>query len=545
MLCQAQGKDILSDEFRELKKTVFDKRVDVVTAEILIRNYLKKALRSDRKELIGRAYYVLSYKYGDVENSLKYIDSAIFYTKNIKEDTIFPMKAYFYKGVFLSRANDFTGALDKYILAESLAKASGNVEYQHHIKFNIGLLKRRLGDYEEAIKLFKECQVYENGREDMNVLRYQNILFQLSSIYYESGQIAKCSEINLQGIQLEVKDKKLDLHNNFIVNEGINLHIKGHYKASIDSIEKGVNHLLRESHKVIAYFYLAKSYDGLKNKEKALYYFKKIDTFFSETKELFPTLRTSYEYLIKNAKKDKDKEQQLYYTEQLLKVDSTIHADYKYLSNKIVREYDIPELIDSRNNLIIDLKNQKKQIIIISILCVLLIIGLVIRYYYRLKSKYQKRYEEIVKQSNIIIEEETIVAKNAKLHPVIKDIDVDIVNEVLEQLDLFEKENHYLTNQISLKDVAKMVNTNSKYLSKIINSYKEKNFATYINDLRVDYLIDRMQHDPLYQKYTIRAIAEEGGFSNPEGFLRAFQKKTGLKPSYFIKKIRESKENKQ
>lgn len=546
LLGLAQEKDILSDEFLELKKTAFDKRVDLITAELLIRNYLKKVLKHDRKELIGRAYYVLSYKYNDVENSLKYIDSSIFYTENIKGDTLFPMKAYFHKGVLLSLDNDFTGALDKYILAESLAQASGNREYQYHIKFNIGLLKRRLGDYDEAIKLFKECQVYEKSKEeDMNVSRYQNILFQLSSIYYESGQVAKCSEINLLGIQLDIKDKKIDLYNNFIVNEGINLNIKGIFKASIDSIEKGVYNLERESHRVIAYFYLAKSYDGLKNKEKALYFFKEVDSFFSKTKELFPTLRTSYEYLIKDAKKAKDKEQQLYYTEQLLKVDSTIHADYKYLSHKIVREYDFPDLIASRDDLIDDLKNDKKQIIIVSILCILLILGLVIMYYHRLKIKYQKRYDAIITKSNTTIEEEVIVAKDAELRPVIKDIDADIVDEVLKQLNIFEKENQYLINQISLKDVAKMVNTNSKYLSKIINSYKEKNFATYINDLRVDYLIDRIQHDPIYQKYTIRAIAEEGGFSNPEGFLRAFQKKTGLKPSYFIKKIRESKENKQ
>ncbi len=544
LLCIAQEKDILSDEFRELKKTALDKRVDLITAELLIRNYLKKVLKHDRKELIGRTYYVLSYKYNDVENSLKYIDSSIFYTENIKGDTLFPMKAYFHKGVYLRRNHDYTGALDKYILAESLAKASGNDAYQHHIMFNIASLKRRLGDYEESIALFKECLAFEKTKPEIT-LRYQNILFQLSSIYYESGQVAKCSEINLQGIQSKLKEGKLGMHYNFVVNEGINLNIKGDYEAAVDSIQKGVPHLKTELHKVIAHFYLAKSYDALGEKEKALLFFKKMDSFFVKKNDLFPPLRASYEYLIKNAKKDKDKEQQLYYTTQLLKVDSLIHADYKYLSNKIVRKYDIPELIDSRNNLIIDLKNQKKQIIIISILSILLIIGLVIRYYYSLKNKYQKRYEEIVKQSNTIIEEKRIVAKNAKLHPVIKDIDEDIVNEVLKQLNIFEKENQYLINKISLKDVAKIVNTNSKYLSKIINSYKEKNFPTYINDLRFDYLIDRIQHDPLYQKYTIRAIAQEGGFSNPEGFLRAFQKKTGLKPSYFIKKIRESKENKQ
>lgn len=543
VLCsQAQEKDYLLDEVDELGKTLFNKKIDIVASEILIRNYLKKAFKSERKELIGRAYYLLSYKNVDVDLRLKYIDSALYYTQDLKDDPLFPMKAIFQKGVVLSNFHDYKGALDKYISAESLAKAKGNINYQYHVKFNIASLKRRLGDYKEAITLFKECQAFEASKENTNRLRYQNILFQLSSIYYESGELEKCSEINREGINYKVANKDVGVYYNFIVNEGINLCLKGNYKASIDSIEKGIPKLKRATHKAIAHFYLAKSYKESGQNEKALYYFKEIDSFFSDSKELFPPLRPSYEYLITDAKKKKDYKQQLYYTEQLLKLDSIIHEDHKYLANRIVRQYDIPELMESRDELIDNLEAEKKQIIFFSIAGALLILVLVVFYNRHLKKKYQQRYDAIINQSNSITEEKTITAKDVELRPVIKDIDEEIVEKILSELAVFEREKQYLTNQISLKDTAKLTNTNSKYLSRVINSYKKKNFTTYINDLRVDYLIDRIQHDPLYQKYTIRAIAEEGGFSNPEGFLRAFQKKTGLKPSYFIKKIRESKE---
>lgn len=141
--------------------------------------------------------------------------------------------------------------------------------------------------------------------------------------------------------------------------------------------------------------------------------------------------------------------------------------------------------------------------------------------------------------------EEKISVQDAQHRPISLEIDSTIVEEVLQSLESFEASNAYLENQISLKDVAKLVNTNSKYLSKIVNSYKEKNFTTYINDMRIEYLINHLQTETKYQKYTIRAIAEEIGFSNPEGFSRAFQKKTGLKPSYFIKKVREATQKKQ
>jgi AraC-like DNA-binding protein len=163
---------------------------------------------------------------------------------------------------------------------------------------------------------------------------------------------------------------------------------------------------------------------------------------------------------------------------------------------------------------------------------------------YKLKKQYEKRYNDIIAKSKASVQEE-ISVKNAKPQAISLGIDSAIIDEVLQELDVFEKGEAYLTNQISLKDVAKIVNTNSKYLSKIVNTYKGKNFTTYINDLRIDYLVSHVQTDTKFQKYTIRAIAEEIGFSNPEGFSRAFQKKTGLKPSYFIKKVRETAVKKQ
>lgn len=541
VISYAQQRDALLDEVIALKKEVLKKEVDLGTATVKIHQYLKKAKKSKRKELIGRAFYLLAFKNSELDKKLQYIDSTLFYTEQVKGDSIFPMKAYVYKGSFLFNKNDYTSALNNYISAESLAKLKGNVKYQYHVKFNIANLKRRIGKYEEAIKLFNECLVYEESKKKMNIGRYINILFQLSSIYCQTKQVDECTKINAKGIRLALENNSI-LYHNFVVNEGINLYIKGNYKVSIDSIEKGEKHL-RERHQVISYLYLAKSYDALSEKENSLYYFKKIDTSFSKTGSLFPPLLEAYEYLIKDAEEKKDLKSELYYTKQLIKAGKVVMRDYKYLSDTIGKEYDFPRYVAKRDEIIEELKNDKKQIILVSILLIIVALGGLL-YYYRLKKQYQKRYEAIISQSNTIVEEK-ITTRESKQQPVVADIDENIVQGILQELDLFEQETHYLKNQISLKDVAKITNTNSKYLSKVINTYKDKNFTTYINDLRIDYLVDQIQHDPIYRKYTIRAIAEEGGFSNPESFFRAFQKRTGLKPSYFIKKVREDQQKKQ
>jgi AraC-like DNA-binding protein len=79
-------------------------------------------------------------------------------------------------------------------------------------------------------------------------------------------------------------------------------------------------------------------------------------------------------------------------------------------------------------------------------------------------------------------------------------------------------------------------------LSKTINHYKGKNFTQYLNDLRITYIINKLKVDKKIRKYTIKAIAEEVGFSNSESFAKAFFNKTGLQPSYFIKKIEDNNE---
>ena len=104
-------------------------------------------------------------------------------------------------------------------------------------------------------------------------------------------------------------------------------------------------------------------------------------------------------------------------------------------------------------------------------------------------------------------------------------------------MDLFEAENKFLSNEVSLNEMAKNFSTNSTYLSKVINLKKDKNFSQYINDLRIDYSIQLLETNPKFRKYTIKAIASECGFKSAESFSKGFYKKHGIYPSYFLKQL--------
>ena len=86
-------------------------------------------------------------------------------------------------------------------------------------------------------------------------------------------------------------------------------------------------------------------------------------------------------------------------------------------------------------------------------------------------------------------------------------------------------------------EIAPIIEKTPQYVSKIVNTHKGKSFIQYINDLRIEYAIIQLQKNNKLQKYTINALALEFGFNNAESFSTAFHKRTGLKPTYFIKEL--------
>ena len=113
----------------------------------------------------------------------------------------------------------------------------------------------------------------------------------------------------------------------------------------------------------------------------------------------------------------------------------------------------------------------------------------------------------------------------------------DVIDQILGALEDFESKKLFIRPDITLPSLSKKFKTNSAYLSKVVNTYKDKKFAEYLNDLRVEYAIEKMQTDKNYRLYTIKAIALEVGFNNSQSFARAFKRKTGIKPSDFISQL--------
>lgn len=106
--------------------------------------------------------------------------------------------------------------------------------------------------------------------------------------------------------------------------------------------------------------------------------------------------------------------------------------------------------------------------------------------------------------------------------------------QILNKLKKFETSKRFLNKDISLAILAGQFDTNTKYLSEIINTHYEINFNTYINRLRINYLIEKLKSDPNFIKYRISYLAENCGFASHSSFATVFKSVTGISPVKFI-----------
>ncbi len=108
-------------------------------------------------------------------------------------------------------------------------------------------------------------------------------------------------------------------------------------------------------------------------------------------------------------------------------------------------------------------------------------------------------------------------------------------SKLLELLEEFEKGDLYNNKGMSLSFLAGELGTNTKYLSYVINQHKSSDFKTYINRLRISYIVDKLINDEKYRQYKISILADECGFSSHSKFAAVFKAVTDFSPSAYIK----------
>lgn len=134
----------------------------------------------------------------------------------------------------------------------------------------------------------------------------------------------------------------------------------------------------------------------------------------------------------------------------------------------------------------------------------------------------------------ILIEEKPessieIQADNEKVFKIENEKLLKLKNGILHQ---FETEKIFLNQNLTINDLATILETNSKYISHIINNEFKQSFINLVNSYRVEEaktLLLAKENDLL----TIEAIGNMAGFKSKSSFNIAFKKSTGKTPSEY------------
>lgn len=113
----------------------------------------------------------------------------------------------------------------------------------------------------------------------------------------------------------------------------------------------------------------------------------------------------------------------------------------------------------------------------------------------------------------------------------VKDVDYRRV------IEFIEREKPYLDSELSLQQLAEMVEIPDYYLSRIINEIERKNFCDLINNYRVNYfnLLLGLEEN---KKRKILDLAFESGFYSKSAFNSCYKKIMDETPSQYRKRIK-------
>lgn len=123
--------------------------------------------------------------------------------------------------------------------------------------------------------------------------------------------------------------------------------------------------------------------------------------------------------------------------------------------------------------------------------------------------------------------------KNAAYRSLIR---AELADELYEKiLNIVVIEKRYRNKDFSAKELATELNTNTRYISAVINSRFNTNFSCLINEYRIKEALHRMT-DKRYINMTIEEIGTLVGFANRQSFYASFYRIMGETPNGYRKR---------
>ncbi|MBD3581297.1 tetratricopeptide repeat protein [Flavobacterium selenitireducens] len=509
--------------FREI---LDDDNLDSGKQQLYARVYLAKAKsRNDREELV-EAYKSMLYV-SKPEVRIAYADSMIYAARKTNIDKLIG-SAYLTKGITYYGQNNLKDALDNYLLADYFISQSDDHYLIHKLKYNLAQTKYFLGRYESALALLKDCVSFYEQDEGTPWL---NSLHHLGLCYTRLGKYDLSTTVNELGLNESLKSRHDNMVFYFAHSEGMNQYHRKNYELALVKLRQSLPELTRANdlrNEAVAYYYIAKSLVGLGQWQKAIPYLLKVDETLMKHDYTSSDLRDGIGMLTDYYASIGDTKTALRYSFHLRKADSILGNSFKNVSNKVHTTNDAH--IDD-----LETEQQDNQMIMWSIGSIAFLScatgGVLYRRNRQLKGRFQKHYDDLLQNGDVADKKEQIAYAAAEITP-------EKESELYASLMDFEQRHLYLGSNMTQFAVAKLLNTNTKYLIYIIKKYRNKMFVRYINDLKAEHAYRLLEKEILYRNFDQQSFAETLGFGTAQNLRRAFRKRYGFSTPFYIEQLR-------
>lgn len=282
---------------------------------------------------------------------------------------------------------------------------------------------------------------------------------------------------------------------------------------------------------------LAENYLRLNQPDLALKHLKKWDSAYAKKPG-------SEDYYIAGLSNYMDAYQKIGNSEKALQYAQLYMGEIKNLEANKVKTLEAMNVLNikesnERAEKIINSKNN--WVIFLCFLGLILLIGgfLVFRNFKKQKHQDQSNHQEIIKtmeerfeqQANLSSKEIVADEKTERSKYV---TDVKEFEQISIKLQKLEKSKKFLNPDYKLSSLAKKLGTNTAYLSAYFNLHLDKSFNIYLQEKRIEYLLELLEQETVYRKYTVQAIAEHIGYKSPSAFTKIFKKHTGINFSSYL-----------
>ncbi|WP_430411244.1 tetratricopeptide repeat protein [Kordia sp.] len=531
------------DAIEELIVDTFQEKKDTILGLAYCNSYLQRGKKENDYEIQYFSSFQMTYMYylkSDYNEAIRYGSLSVKLATKL-QDTLQGISSYSLLGSSLYVIGNYDEALESYLSAKRLSNLIEDSPYEILCLTNIANTRLKLRRFEDALKDFNNVLTIMKEEDSTTFSQYDETYLSATLgkglALSELNRLEEAEQINNEGIRFskEKKDEKHEAY--FNINLGHIYYKKGRYDKSLGFLKDG-KYMLRdfsdlENNKFIANYFIAKNYDKLERYDEAL---ALLDSNFERIGNQTNTDKTveMYELAIDISKILGDKEKQIFYLHKQKEV-SDAKNKRKSLAKEILFEDDMNEQ-KMKNEKLENEKTQslvdKRIILFISAILLLIVLFVFLSYHKKTKLNEQKFLaiiEDISKDK---------ASKKSKEVSQVSKIKDEKAKLILEKLHDLEETQFFLSQDATLHNTAKLLNTNTTYLSQALNAVEKQSFSQYLNKLRIDYVLVKLKEDAVFRSYTIHAISTEIGYKSATTFIKEFKNKTGLNPSYYVKKIK-------